>query len=91
MDDIDKKIEKGVCKFYPGDPNNCVKALPMFKIRLVGSIFIIILGVMIFRKSNNWITEFVIKLFDKFAKLIGITLIVVGTLILNKSIDDLVF
>jgi hypothetical protein len=89
MDNIDDIINQKVCKFYPGDPNNCVKDLPMFKIKLVGSILIILLGIMIFRNSTDWITKVTAKLFSKFAKLIGITLIVVGLLILNKSVDSL--
>jgi hypothetical protein len=90
MDNIDDIINQKVCKFYPGDPNNCVKDIPIFKIKLVGSILMIIIGILIFKKSNGWIIKFVSNFLNKFAKLVGITLIVVGLLILNKSVDSLI-
>lgn len=90
MSDIDNIINQKVCHFYPGDPNNCIKDLPMFKIKLIGSILLIIIGILIFRKSNGLIVKFISSILNKFAKLIGITLIVVGLLILNKVVDKLI-
>lgn len=87
MSDFDKLINQKVCKFYPGDPNNCIKALPLLKIKIAISIVLIIFGIMLFKKSNDWITELFTNLFTKFSKFIGVILIVVGGLILNNSID----
>jgi hypothetical protein len=84
MDNIDDVINEKVCKFYPGDSISCIKDIPIQRIKIVGSILIIILGILIFRKSNDWIIKFVSGFINKFAKLIGITLIVGGLLFLNK-------
>jgi hypothetical protein len=89
MDSIDDIINQKICKFYPGDPNNCIKDIPIFNIKLVGSILIIIMGILIFKKSNGWIIKFVSNFLNKFAKLVGITLIVFGLLLLNKSVYSL--
>jgi hypothetical protein len=90
MDDLDSVINNNVCKFYPGDLHNCVKYIPISKIKLVGSMLIIIIGILIFKKSNGLIIKFISNFLNKFAKLVGITLIFVGLLMLNNSVDSLV-
>ena len=91
MSDIDSIINNKVCRFYPGDPNNCITDLPMVKIKIVLSIVFIIIGIMTIHNQNNFIERQIIGFFKNFGKLIGFTLIVFGGGLLNKTIDNIIY
>jgi hypothetical protein len=90
MSDVDSMINDKVCRFYPGDPNNCIKDLPIVKIKIVLSIIFIIMGILIIRKQSSFIEKQIINLFKKFGKLIGFTFIVIGVILLNNSVNGVV-
>ena len=90
MADLDKLINTKVCKFYSGDPNQCIKNLPVVKIKIVLSILIILLGILIIAKSPDFIIKAITNLFKNFAKLIGLIFIVTGSMVLNNSLNSII-
>jgi hypothetical protein len=91
MSYIDTKITGFICKFYPGTHDQCLAELPMTRIKFGISMLLILLGFLIIANKSKFIQKIIAFIFRHFSNAIGGVMVVIGGILLNITIMEMIY